>query len=69
MILNNICAGQDFIWHCRSPHGRSGGMLLGINLITFDIGEIEEVSFFIRFKLRNKEDDFKFNLVSIYGPA
>jgi hypothetical protein len=44
-------------------------MLLGINLITFDIGEIEEVSFFIRFKLRNKEDDFKFNLVSIYGPA
>jgi endonuclease/exonuclease/phosphatase family metal-dependent hydrolase len=25
--------------------------------------------FFIRFKLRHKEDDFKFNLISVYGPA
>jgi hypothetical protein len=58
--LNNICAGRDFIWHCKSPHGGSGGMLLGINLVTSDIGEIEEGEFFIRFKLRNKENDFKF---------
>ena len=25
--------------------------------------------FFIRFKVRQREDDFKFNLISIYGPA
>jgi len=24
---------------------------------------------FIRFKVRHEEDDFKFNLISIYGPA
>jgi exonuclease III len=67
--LNNICAGRDFIWHCMAPRGRSGGMLLGINLQTFDITEIEEGDFLIRFKLRHKEVDFKFNLISVYGPA
>jgi hypothetical protein len=44
-------------------------MLLGINLQTFDIGQIEEGDFFIRFKLRHIEDDFQFNLFSVYGPA
>jgi hypothetical protein len=45
-VLNTICAGKDFIWHCMAPHGRSGGMILGIQLLTFDIGEIEEGDFF-----------------------
>jgi hypothetical protein len=49
--LNNICAGRDFLWHCMGPKGRSGGMLLGINLVSFDIGEIEEGDFSIRFKV------------------
>jgi hypothetical protein len=45
-----------------APKGWSGGMILGINPLTFDIGQIEG-DFFIRFKLRHKEDDFKFNAV------
>ena len=49
--------------------GRSGGMILGVHLLTFDIGEIEEGDFLIRFKLRHKEHDLKFNLISLYGPA
>ena len=67
--LNTICAGSDFLWHGMAPRGRSGGMILGVNLLTFDIGQIEEGDFFIRFMLRHKEDDFKFNLISVYGPA
>ena len=38
--LNNICAGRDFLWHCMAPRGRSSGMILGINLLTFGIGQI-----------------------------
>lgn len=53
-FLNNLCAGKDFLWHCKPPIGRSGGMLLGVNLMTFDIGEIEEGDNFVRFKVRNK---------------
>ena len=67
--LDNICAGRDFLWHCMAPRGRSGGIMLGINSLIFYIGQIEEGDFFIRFKLRHKEVDFKFNLISVYGPA
>jgi len=41
-MLNNICARRDFICHCMAPRGQSSGMLLGINPVVFDIGEIEE---------------------------
>jgi hypothetical protein len=44
-------------------------MVVGVNLLMYDIGEIEEGEFLVRFKLRNRDDDFKWNLVSVYGPA
>ncbi|WVZ62463.1 hypothetical protein U9M48_012212 [Paspalum notatum var. saurae] len=52
-----------------SSNSKSGGMLVGVNLLTFDIGEIEEGDFFLKFKLRNKHDDFQWVLVSVYGAA
>jgi hypothetical protein len=44
--LNNFCARKDFLWHVKPPRGRSGGMLVGVNLLVFDLGEIEEGDFF-----------------------
>jgi len=44
--LNNISTGRDFLWHGIAPRGRSGGMILGVNLLTFDIGQIEEGDFY-----------------------
>jgi hypothetical protein len=44
-------------------------MLVGVDLSIFDISEIEEGDFFVKFKLRNKQDDFQWLLVSIYGAA
>jgi hypothetical protein len=44
-------------------------MILGINLMSFDIGEIEEGEFFIKFKLCDKVDGFQWVLVSVYGAA
>jgi hypothetical protein len=55
------------LWHIKPPKGRSGGMVVGVNLLMYDIGEIEEGEFLVRFKLRNRDDDFKWNLVSVYG--
>ena len=45
-FLKNLCVGKHFLGHCKSPSGRSSGILMGINLTTFDIGEIEEGDFF-----------------------
>jgi hypothetical protein len=37
--LNTICAARDLFWHCMAPRGRSGGMILGVHLLNFDIRE------------------------------
>ena len=68
-ILKNLCAGWDFLWHCMAPHGRSGGILLGVDLQVFDIGAIAEGDFYVKFTLRCKNDGFKFVLYTVYGTA
>jgi hypothetical protein len=34
-FLKNLCSGRDYLWHSKAPRGRSGGMLLGVNLQIF----------------------------------
>ena len=68
-ILKNLCAGRDFLWHSMTPHGRSGGILLGVDLNVFYIGAIVEGVFYVKFTLRCKNDGFKFVLYTVYGPA
>nr|AAR01724.1 hypothetical protein [Oryza sativa Japonica Group] len=67
--LKNLCAGKDFLWHCKAPSGRSGGLLLGINLLNFDVGLIDEGDFYVKFHLCNRADKFKWALVLVYGLA
>lgn len=59
--------GKNFFWHWTQPHGRSGGILLGINLETFDIGGIDEGIFYVKFHLRNIKHGFRWILVAVYG--
>jgi hypothetical protein len=68
-FLRNLCGGENFIWHCKEPRGRSGGMLLGIDLDIYDIGAIDEGNYYMKFHLYNKNDYFKWALVAVYGPA
>ena len=68
-FLNNLCVGNDFLWHIKPRRGRSGGIFLGVNLLTFDIGEIEEGEYFVKFRVRNKEDGFQCLLVMVYRAA
>jgi hypothetical protein len=60
--LKKLCGGKEYIWHCMAPHCRSGGILLGIDLMVYDIGAIDEGDFYVKFTLRNKNDDFKWSL-------
>jgi hypothetical protein len=67
--LAHICGGQNFFWHWSEPRGRSGGILLGMNLDVFDIGGIDEGEFHVKSLLRNKEDGFKWAIIAVYGAA
>jgi hypothetical protein len=42
-----------------------GGILLGVNVEGLDLGSIEEGDFFVKFRLRNRKDDFKWVLVAV----
>ena len=55
--------------HWTEPHGRSGGILFGVNADEIDVGSIEDGDFFVKFRLRNKLDGFKWVLVPVYGAA
>ena len=67
--LKHLCAGKDYLWHSMAPHGRSGGMPLGVDLSTFDIGAISKGDYYVKFTLHNKCDGFKWVLYAVYGPA
>lgn len=49
-VLNGLCGDRNFIWHWTQPHGRSAGILLGINYDMLDIGSNEEGDFFCEIK-------------------
>jgi hypothetical protein len=69
LTLKNLCAGKIFLWHCKAPQGQAGDILMGVDLDTFDIGAIEEGYYYVKFHLCNKDSDFKWALVGVYGPA
>lgn len=52
-----------------APHGRSGGILLEVDLTVSDIGSIDEGDFYVKFTLWNKNDGYKWALFVVYGPA
>jgi hypothetical protein len=68
-FLKKLCAGKEYLWYTRAPKGRSGGILVGVDLQVLDIGAIYERDFFVKFRLCNKSDSLKRALVALYGPA
>jgi hypothetical protein len=66
-FLNRLSGGGDFEWVSRPPHGRSGGLLVGIRTSTMEILDNSGEDFHIKLHVRNKSDDFVWSLVSIYG--
>jgi hypothetical protein len=67
--LDNFSGGRNYVWHWMAPCGRSGGILMGVNLDVLDVGSIEDGEFFVKFRVRDKERDFKWVLVAVYGAA
>jgi hypothetical protein len=67
--LDNFSGGRNFVWHWTAPRGRSGGILLGVDLDVMDVGSIDDGEFFVKFRMSDKVRDFKWVLVAVYGAA
>jgi hypothetical protein len=65
----NFCAEADFVWHWRCPRGMSRGMLMGINQECFEVENIVDGDYHIKFVIKNKVDGFCWALLFVNGAA
>jgi hypothetical protein len=68
-FLKHLFGGLDFLWYCLPPHGRSGGILVGINMETILIQKVESGDFCVKLFVKSKLDGFEWILVGVYGAA
>lgn len=61
--------GREFFQHWIPPKSRSGVILLGINLVSFNIDNITHGEFHVKFHLKSKEDGFRWVIMAVYGAA
>jgi endonuclease/exonuclease/phosphatase family metal-dependent hydrolase len=57
------------LWDWTPPRGRLGGILQGVNKEKFYVLDIKHGNFILKLKLRNKEDNFEWKLIVVYGAA
>ena len=68
-FLNSLSAGRDFCWFCLPPHGRSGGILFGINSETLQVKNVVTGDFCVKLHIRSKHDGFEWVFIPVYGAA
>jgi hypothetical protein len=68
-FLRHISGGRDFSWFCLPPHGRSGGILVGINNLFLQVKKVTTGDFCVKLHLRSKSDGFEWVFIPVYGAA
>jgi exonuclease III len=68
-FLANLVVGQTFAWFCLPPHGRSGGILVGVNTQTMLVKKVDNGDFCVKLHIKSKLDGFEWTLVPVYGAA
>jgi exonuclease III len=68
-FLRELAAGKDFAWFCLPPHGRSGGILVGINTTTLLVNRVDSGDYCVKLAITSKIDGFQWLLVPVYGAA
>jgi hypothetical protein len=67
--LNHLAGGLDFYWCCVPPQGRSGGILVWINIATLSVSKVSNGDFCVNFNVRSKKDGFDWVLIPVHGAA
>ena len=61
-----------FAWHwlpSSGVTGHSGGILLGVKDATFEVGSMDRGSHFVSMELWERDVNFKWEVIVVYGPA
>src|SRR4051812_7206185 len=65
-FLRGLSARKEFAWFCLPPHGRSGGILAGINMETLQVKNVVTGDFCDKRHLSSKHDGFEWVFVPVY---
>jgi exonuclease III len=68
-FLNQLAAGFNFNWFCLPPHGRSGGILVGVNSDTLQVLKVSNGDYCVKLHIKCKNDGFEWIFVPVYGAA
>ena len=68
-FLKYIDPLQSYLWKWTPSNGRSGGILVGINIDRFDVGGFSEGEYMLQMNLWDKKERSKWNLIVVYGAA
>jgi exonuclease III len=67
--LRELAGGRDFTWQWSPAKGRSGGLLMGINLVNLEMEDFRVLEFYISMSVRDRKTNFRWIVVTVYGPA
>lgn len=68
-LLRKFDMNQEYLWMWNSSRGKSGGILVGIQIQRFDVGSFKQGEFMLQMNLSDKELKTKWNLLVVYGAA
>jgi exonuclease III len=67
--LRSLEVGDKFFWCWLPANGQSGGMLMGFTDSFFDVGRVSLGQYFISASILCRADNFKMEVMGVYGPA
>lgn len=67
--LVEIAGARDFTWQWLPPKGKSGGILMGICLESLELEDFSIHEFCIRMSVRDRKSNFRWDFITVYGPA
>lgn len=67
--LDALGGASSFHWEWLPAVRRSGGILLGVKTDSFEVVGFSRGSFFLAVEVIQRNNDFRWELVVVYGPA
>lgn len=67
--MSYITFGGGVKRHWAPPRGRSGGIIVGVNLDSLDVLHVKNEDYFVRMLVCDKKIGFTWSFITIYGDA
>jgi exonuclease III len=67
--LRDLAGTLNFSWFWLPPQGRSGGILVGVKIDTLEVEAHSIRTFSIQTTIRSRLTNFRWELVTVYGPT